>query len=198
MGAMLVPARLGPAIADGSVDLLFRRWRRPQALAGHRYRTAAGMLLVSAVDVIDPAAIGGGHARRAGYRDVASLVSDLRGEPGVPVYRLKVALIDEPDPRDVLAADGDLSQDDIHEIASRLDRLDAASSHGPWTRDTLAAIAARPAVRAGDLASAFRRETQPFKLDVRKLKALGLTTSLEVGYRLSPRGIAFIAAQPLT
>ena len=28
----------------------------------------------------------------------------------------------------------------------------------------------------------------PFKLNVRKLKALGLTESLEVGYRLSPRG----------
>jgi hypothetical protein len=35
-------------------------------------------------------------------------------------------------------------------------------------------------------------ERAPFKLDVRKLKRLGLTESLEVGYRLSPRGRAFI------
>jgi hypothetical protein len=28
----------------------------------------------------------------------------------------------------------------------------------------------------------------PFKLDVRKLKELGLTESLPIGYRLSPRG----------
>jgi hypothetical protein len=28
----------------------------------------------------------------------------------------------------------------------------------------------------------------PFKLDVRKLKELGLTESLRPGYRLSPRG----------
>jgi hypothetical protein len=34
------------------------------------------------------------------------------------------------------------------------------------------------------------REKHPFKLDVRKLKELGLTESLEVGYRLSPRGRA--------
>ena len=37
-----------------------------------------------------------------------------------------------------------------------------------------------------------------FKLNVRKLKALGLTESLEVGYRLSPRGAAFLAAADRT
>ena len=58
----------------------------------------------------------------------------------------------------------------------------------------LQAIAERPAVRAADLAAGFGRETQPFKLDVRKLKNLGLTLSLEVGYRLSPRGEAYLAA----
>jgi hypothetical protein len=31
-----------------------------------------------------------------------------------------------------------------------------------------------------------------FKRDVRKLKELGLTESLEVGYRLSPRGAALL------
>ena len=50
------------------------------------------------------------------------------------------------------------------------------------------------AQRAADLAAGFGRETQPFKLDVRKLKNLGLTLSLEVGYRLSPRGEAYLAA----
>ncbi len=58
--------------------------------------------------------------------------------------------------------------------------------------DVLQTIQARPAVRAPDLAASFGRETAPFKLDVRKLKALGLTISLPVGYRLSPRGEAFL------
>ena len=35
-----------------------------------------------------------------------------------------------------------------------------------------------------------------FKGNVRKLKALGLTESLEVGYRLSPRGAVFLATRP--
>jgi len=39
----------------------------------------------------------------------------------------------------------------------------------------------------------------PFKANVRKLKALGLTESLEVGYRLSPRGealLSFVGQRP--
>jgi hypothetical protein len=47
-------------------------------------------------------------------------------------------------------------------------------------------------VRAGDLAAAAGREQPAFKTDVRKLKELGLTESLEVGYRLSPRGRALL------
>jgi hypothetical protein len=54
----------------------------------------------------------------------------------------------------------------------------------------------RPGVRAADLAGDFGRETLPFKRDVRRLKELGLTESLEVGYRLSPRGRAFLATLP--
>ena len=88
-----------------------------------------------------------------------------------------------------------LSADDVAEIGRRLDRLDRAASHGPWTRQTLDLIATRPAVRAPDLAASLGRETQPFKLDVRKLKALGLTTSLRVGYEISPRGRAFRIAE---
>jgi hypothetical protein len=54
-------------------------------------------------------------------------------------------------------------------------------------------IAARPATRAPDLAASLGRETAPFKADVRKLKELGLTESLLVGYRLSPRGRAYLS-----
>jgi hypothetical protein len=59
----------------------------------------------------------------------------------------------------------------------------------------LFAIAKRPGVRAPDLAASFGRETAPFKVDVRKLKALGLTESLRVGYKLSPRGRAYLVAR---
>ena len=69
-----------------------------------------------------------------------------------------------------------------------------AATTDPGRRATLAMIATRPGVRAADLAASVGRERLAFKADVRKLKALGLTLSLEVGYRLSPRGRAYLAA----
>jgi hypothetical protein len=44
------------------------------------------------------------------------------------------------------------------------------------------------------LAASLGRETAPFKADVRKLKELGLTESLLVGYRLSPHGRAYLSS----
>ena len=46
---------------------------------------------------------------------------------------------------------------------------------------------------AGCMAHRINMERQAFKINVRKLKELGLTESLEVGYRLSPLGEAFLA-----
>jgi uncharacterized protein with von Willebrand factor type A (vWA) domain len=96
----------------------------------------------------------------------------------------------------VLAQADGLAPDDLAELDTRLARLDRASRHGAWTRPTLQLIARRPAVRAGDLADELGRERLPFKADVRKLKNLGLTLSLDVGYRLSPRGEAYLRARP--
>ena len=55
-------------------------------------------------------------------------------------------------------------------------------------------IGARPGVLAARLASSLGRPRDEFKRDVRKLKNLGLTLSLEIGYRLTPKGEALVAA----
>ena len=91
-----------------------------------------------------------------------------------------------------------MTEDGWAELARRLARLDRASHHGPWTMTALGLIRDRPGVRAGDLAAAVGRDRASFKVDVRKLKELGLTESLEVGYRLSPRGRALLDREPGT
>jgi hypothetical protein len=183
-------------IQDGSITCTFRRWKRRQAVAGNTYRTAAGRIAVSDVDVVEEAEITDADARASGYPSAEVLRADLRGDPALPIYRIRFRLAEGPDPRDELAADAALTAEDRAELDRRLDRLDRASRHGPWTRQVLELIRAHPARRAGDLAPmAGRDELQDFKLDVRKLKALGLTISLDVGYRLSPRGEAYLAGR---
>jgi hypothetical protein len=131
-------------------------------------------------------------ARQAGFGSREELLAGLRGGDDLPLTRVAFHIVDEPDPRAVLAEADGLSADDVAEIDRRLDRLDRASSRGPWTAEVLRIIDERPAVRAGDLAASMRRDLAGFKLDVRKLKNLGLTISLERGYRLSPRGVTYL------
>jgi hypothetical protein len=192
---MLMPMRFRPGVESGAITVTFRRWKRPQVVVGNTYRTAVGRLVVEAVDVVDPAKITGADAKRAGLPTPADVARELRGSPDLPTYRIRFHLADDPDPRAQLAANAALTDAEIADLTRRLERLDRASSHGSWTMATLRAIEARPGVRAADLAASFGREKLPFKLDVRKLKNLGLTLSLEVGYRLSPRGEAYLAAQ---
>lgn len=186
--------RLRAGLADGTIDVCFRRWRQRQVVAGHRYRSLIGFVQVDEIDPVDDVgAIPDDDVRRAGYATRDELIGDLRPPAeGTTLYRLVLRRVEHVDERAALASTADLAPGDHAAIAARLERLDRASKIGPWTMEVLRAIADRPGVRAADLAASFGRETQPFKLDVRKLKVLGLTLSLEVGYRLSPRGEAFL------
>lgn len=180
------------AILAGEVTVTFRRWKRPQATAGRVHRTSLGRIEIDEVDVVDPDTVTDADALAAGHQSAGELLEQLAGDPSLPLYRVRFHLVEGPDPRDELAAADRLDPDERREIDRRLDRLDVASRDGPWTRATLALIADRPATRAADLAAEVGRETQRFKTDVRKLKNLGLTTSLEVGYELSARGRAYL------
>jgi len=183
-------------IADGSITIAFRRWQRPTVVVGRPYRTGGGRIEVTDVRRFDLESITEADALAAGHDSLTQLLDFLNAKDRRrhPLYRIQFKVLDDPDPRQVLAATADLTSNDVAEIDARLDRYDRASSFGPWTRPTLKLIAAHPERRAPDLAEMMGRETQPFKLDVRKLKNLGLTESLRIGYRLSPRGQAFLTA----
>jgi hypothetical protein len=191
---MLMPMKFRDGIARGEITLTFRRWKKLQVVVGNKYRTGAGRLQIDKIDVVDPGRITKADARRAGFDSLEQLLKFLRGDESIPVYRIRFHPVDGPDERSELAAADTLSAADVDAIATRLARLDRASSHGAWTHDVLRTIRARPAERAIELAESFGREKDPFKLDVRKLKNLGLTISLERGYRLSPRGEAYLRA----
>ena len=189
---MLLPPKVAHGVADGSVTLAFRRWRAPDVRAGSEFRTVAGVVRVDGVEVVDAEAITDEDARAAGWADADRLRRQLDKADAATTYRIRLSWAG-PDPRVALREDVDLSDADVAAIDARLERLDRASSHGPWTMATLDVIRRRPHTRAPDLAAELGRERDPFKIDVRKLKNLGLTRSFDVGYEVSPRGLAYLA-----
>jgi len=177
-------------IVDGELDLVFRRWTRPTVKSGGSLRTPAGMLRIESVEPVAIEGISEDDARRAGI-GLDDLLAFLDQKEQGEVYRVVLGGL-VPDPRVVLREDAQLSDNDVGELRSRLDRLDRVSRRGPWTRSFLRLIADNPHVRAQDLADGLGLEKDVFKNDVRKLKNLGLTISHSPGYELSPRGRAFL------
>jgi len=187
---VLISPTTARGIADGSVTLAFRRWDAPRMRPGSTQRTVAGVVRIDTVDVVDPETITEDDALRAGVRSLAQLRKLIDRRDGAHVYRMQVSFAGA-DPRVALREQAELSEEDRRTVDRRLDRLDAVRG-APWTRQVLALIAERPGVRVPDLAASLGRETEPFKIDVRKLKELGLTHSLAVGYEISPRGRAYL------
>ncbi|HTU11044.1 MAG TPA: hypothetical protein VMG08_09120 [Allosphingosinicella sp.] len=169
-------------IMAGEVTLAFRRWTRAGASTGGRQRTNLGVVAFDSVEIVAEDALTEADARAAGHPDRAALLAPLKGRDG-GVYRIAVSPAGA-DPRVAKRADTDVT-----DLAARLDRLDGAT---PWTRQTLRLIAGHEGVRAAELAVLRGQETLLFKRAVRRLKELGLTESLETGYRISPRGRAFL------
>ena len=209
---MLLRRDVANAIADGHIDMQFRLWRKPTVRAGGRLRTVVGELMILSVEEIalsDPASVTADDARRAGFATVEeirlSLIPRAAGPSAnkQPAARSRMAKPDETSRpyRVTLRFEGvdsrmalreDVSPTAIATVIDRLDAMDGRSSRGPWTRRTLRLIAAWPGRRAPELAEIESRDTVAFKNDVRRLKELGLTVSLKVGYELSPRGRAVL------
>lgn len=185
---LLTRAILGK-VRTGEVSVAYRRWTRPTVKAGGFRVTSIGRLAIDAVQPVSEADITEAAAREAGEASRAELMTTLAKGQG-ELYRIAFHLAGE-DPRIALRQDDDLSAADRAALRMRLARMDGPA---PWTTRFLDLVAAHPGRRAGDLAPMAGLETREFKVRMRRLKALGLTISLEVGYRLSPRGKALRSA----
>ena len=201
---MLLTRPVLEAIRAGELDLVFRRWRRPTVRAGGRLRTAIGELDIHEVDVVDRDQIHDSDARRAGHPDASTLLEELFRErpastpartahpdPDSPIYRVRVTYRGE-DARAALRRQL-LEPTELDALARRITAIDARAAR-PWAVQALQLIRAWPERRAPELAELAGWTTAPWKANVRRLKELGLTESLPVGYRLSPRGAQVLAA----
>jgi hypothetical protein len=178
-------------IRAGVVTLAFRRWRRPSVRAGGTLLTPVGQLSIKSVEPVPRSRISAADAHRAGYDSREILLKELERRPEGDIYRIELGAL-RPDPRIALRETPAATQAELLDLQRRLSRLDARASEGAWTFHTLKALSAHPGVRAGDVCALLGQQKERFKLNVRKLKNLGLTESLGTGYRLSPRGEALL------
>ncbi len=168
-------------ILAGRITVSFRNWKRPHAAVGGVYRLRpSGAVKVTDIRAVRLSDITADDLRRAGFDRVAAVAGLLRLPESATVTRVEFELTVEPaaKPPPSLGAEAAIA---------RLQAADRRSS-APWAAAMLALIRAHPATRAGDLAAAMSWKTLPFKAHVRKLKTLGLTQSLETGYRLTELG----------
>jgi hypothetical protein len=189
---VLFTADAWPGLADGSITVTIRTWTRAQAKTGGHYRVAG--LLLEATDVRQLRAdeLTQADAQSAGEGTLDGLLHRLgRPAPDQLLWRVQFRCIGRDD-RAERREQADLTADDIAALRVRLDRLDARSPAGPWTRTTLGLIEKYPGVVSTALARHAKQDRPAFKVNVRKLKEMGLTESLDIGYRLSPRGEALL------
>jgi hypothetical protein len=182
-------------LTTGAITVTFRRWQKPHVRAGGRYRChPIGVLEVDAIARVPASSISGADAARAGFASRDALVAYLAElgplEDATELWRVELHHGGDGD-RVELALEAELTDAEIATIGDKLARMDR---DGAWTRRTLGLIAKHPRIAASKLAGKLGLETLPFKTSVRKLKRLGLTQSFEVGYEVSPRGRAYLAA----
>ncbi|HTU64151.1 MAG TPA: ASCH domain-containing protein [Polyangiales bacterium] len=199
---LLFQKRFHAGLVSGEITLTFRRWARTHVRAGGRYRChPIGVLEVTEVREVRVEEITEADAINTGFATLAELLEYMASASDAPllasstVFRVQLRHGGDGD-RVELALEDQLSAEDVEAIAAKLAKLDAKRA---WTQKTLAIIAERPRVAASQLAAALKRKDKlEFKEDVRKLKKLGLTQSFEVGYEVSPRGRAYMAARAAT
>lgn len=183
-------------VEAGEIGVTYRAWQSPRVRVGERYRVGAGSILVDACEPVAAASISNEDARAAGYvsREALIKAAAYRRPEGLayPEILYRVTFRYDAVPAREGPDTETLSDEDAAALTAKLDAMDARSSHGPWTWDTLREIGANPGLVSTFLAENLNRERFELKADIRKLKALGLTISLLSGYELSPRGQALL------
>jgi hypothetical protein len=177
-------------IANGEVTLAFRRWQKPTVRRGGTLRTTAGVLSIDAIEIIDASDLTSGDAAGSGHPSLDALLADISGQRAGSLYRIAFHVAGN-DPRTALRDVTDFEPAERQELHRRLTAFDGDT---PWAFQTLQLIASRDGITAGEIAVSIGFEKAALKQKIRKLKELGLTESLLSGYRISPRGRAFLAA----
>jgi len=178
-------------IKGGSITLAFRKWKKLTVGSGSLIKTSVGVIKIISTKEISLNEITDTEAQNAGFASAQALIQLLEGQKEGAIYRIEVAF-DSEDPRVELREKASLNDEEFESIKAALENLDKFSKVGKWTTKTLLVIQENPKMKAADLAVKAKKEKEWLKLNVRKLKGLGLTISHEPGYTLSPTGEEYL------
>ena len=186
---MLLKSVILKKIKSGEINTVFRTWKKPRVLQGTNFHTAIGQMQIDSIEELSKDSLKDKDLIGSDLKNLNSLLKSVGSREG-KLYKIRLSYVGE-DPRKALAQK-QLDEEEFENVLTKLSKMDRLSHSGNWTRSTLEIIKANPAKRAPDLAKELGLEKDPFKRNVRKLKGLGLTQSLKVGYRLSPRGHSYL------
>ena len=162
---------------------------------GGRYALAGGAIVVDKIHETRLDDITAALARRCGFASLVDLLKTAKHGAGERVFVIDFHYDGKASARPEARRPARSRQRSSRSSCSGSKRWTGArrSAHGRWRRCARSKRA--PAVLAAKLARSLGRPRDEFKRDVRKLKNLGLTFSLEIGYRLTPKGEALLARE---
>lgn len=174
-------------IKAGEISLAFRKWKKPSVVKGTLLKTAVGQVEILDISPIEQADIDQEQAMLAGYNELSEMQTILNKVKEGTIYKIQLRY-HSPDPRIDLRENVDLTDEELELLKKKLDRMDRTGKYGAWTKNVMMTIHSHPHKRAKDLAEILDVPKDWLKINIRKLKNLGLTISHEVGYEISPRG----------
>jgi hypothetical protein len=188
---MLFKQKILNEIKSGNVTLAFRKWEKASVKKGTLLKTSVGLIEIVNITLTAEEKITKKDAISAGFLTKEQLIESFRNNENTELYKIKVKYHSE-DPRIALREQKYITHEEFLYINRKLERLDVLSKQGSWTTTVLQAIQQHPRMRAIDLSVITGFEKEWLKINIRKLKNIGLTVSHEVGYEIAPLGIAYM------
>ena len=183
---MLFKREILDQIVQGKITRAFRVWKKPTVKSGGTLLTSVGILEIIEVSIV------GKNIVQKELEQAGISESDLAQQPKREgdLYKIMFRYGGE-DPRIALQKKVISTREEFIHVQNTLKKMDSGK-FGPWTSSFLNLIQRHPETLAQHLADNKGVEKVWFKTQVRRLKKHGLTISLGVGYKLSPRGESYL------
>lgn len=178
-------------IKSREITLAFRKWQKVSVKSGSLLHTSVGLLEIGKIEAVNENDITDKEAVQAGFTEKKQLLKSFTHNSTGTIFKISVRYHAE-DPRIKLREQTGLLEQQFEDLKARLERLDLYSKQGHWTEKILLTIKDNPNLHAIGIAKLTGFEKEWLKLNIRKLKNLGLTISHNVGYELSPLGNEYL------